>query len=239
MEKLGIHYHFIDAEWSYTDPAISTLEIVFEKHKHTIFVPTISVRRSDAERRLTELLNLLSSYENIQPCLVAGNPAYLTANEAMRNPIELIERYAKIISKIYDGAIYIGCERIESKVNHLTKLYRAIPYYVYSKNTLKRIVNQLDQDVAIYIPVLSDDATQETLDSALAYIRRRTSRGMESIDPMGMIGDYIFILDCMDDALNEILKIRSILVFHTFNESLKVIHSTLHRILKLIYYHHA
>lgn len=167
---MGVKKHFIDAEWATTDPRFSELSVLLEDQRDVTLVVTISVRRSDAEERVKEFIVMSQSYENIQPCLVPGNPAYLSPHEACKNSVKLMEEYAKMIRQTYEGTMYLGCEKIEKVSARIAKLFNATLFYVYRKSMIDSFLSLSDKGLAaIYTPVIVNGPN----DAAKSYVARR------------------------------------------------------------------
>ncbi len=170
LNSIGIRKHFIDSEWVSTDPRFSELSTLLEEQRGVTLVVTISVRRSDVDRRVKDFIEMSQSYDNIQPCLVPGNPAYLSPHELCKNSIRLIEEYARIIRRVYDDVMYIGCEKIEKASVHIAELFNMTLFYVYRRSRLEEFLSLVDKGfAAVYTPVTVDGLN----DAAKCYIARR------------------------------------------------------------------
>lgn len=234
LSSIGVREHFIDAEWASTDPRFSDLSILLEEQKDITLVVTISVRRSDAETRVKEFIEMSQSYSNIQPCLVPGNPAYLSPHESCRNSIKLIEEYAKMIRRRYDGTMYVGCEKIEKVSARMAKLFKITLFHVYKKSKLEEyLLLSNGEFIAIYTPVVVDGLD----DAVKSYIIRRL--GVNRSDDNDLTEDVIgeYILPLTDDntrVLRHLTRQQIMLVIYPFSSSVSEIRRTFRKIVRLV-----
>lgn len=196
LSSIGVREHFIDAERSSTDPKFPELSILLEGQRDVTLVVTISVRRFDAEIRVKDFIKMSQSYDNIRVCLVPGNPAYLSPRELCKNSIRLIEEYAKMIRQVYDGVMYLGCEKIEKASARIAELFNATLFHVYRRSKLKEFLSLSSEGfAAVYAPVILNDLN----DAARSYMARRL--GLNNFDgkfTKHAINEYILSLtnDC-------------------------------------------
>ncbi|MEM3884545.1 MAG: hypothetical protein QXG77_02390 [Nitrososphaerota archaeon] len=233
LSSIGIREHFIDAEWSNTDPNFPDLSILLEGQRDVTLVVTISVRRSDVERRVKDFIDMAQSYDNIQPCLVPGNPAYLSPHEVCKNSIKLMEEHAKTIRRAYDGVMYLGCEKIEKASACIAELFNATLFYVYKRSKLKEYFSLSNERfAAIYTPVIVDGLNE----AAKSYIARRL--GLNNFDgnfTKHAIDEYVLSLtnDCIH-VLKCFRRQYATLVIHPFSNFTSEIEKVFGKIRALI-----
>ncbi|PUA32946.1 MAG: hypothetical protein B9J98_03420 [Candidatus Terraquivivens tikiterensis] len=218
LSSIGVRKHFIDAEWASTDPMPSDLQPILEEQRNVTLVATISVRRSDAERRVNEFVRIVQSYTNLQPCLVPGNPAYLSQHELCKNPIRLIEAYARAIRRVYDGTMYLGCENIERASARIAGLFNMTLFHVYRRSMLEAFLSLPSEGgTAIYTPVVVDAIN----DMVKSYVARR---GMVN-DPGDCLPKHVideYVLSLSDEGfrvLDYLRRRRALLVVQPFTDS--------------------
>ncbi|MCL7387876.1 MAG: hypothetical protein LZ159_04110 [Thaumarchaeota archaeon] len=218
LSSIGIREHFIDAEWASTDPRFSDLSILLEEQKDVTLVVTISVRRSDADMRVKEFIEMAQSYSNLQPCLVPGNPAYLSQQELCKNSIKLIEEYARRIRRTYDGTMYLGCEKIEKASARIARLLNMRLFHVYRRSKLEYFLSLADEGfTAIYTPVILDSPNA----AAKSYVARRLGANNPDGGFMGQsINEYVLSLTGDGTDILEYLRRRCVtLVIQPFSNS--------------------
>ncbi len=232
LSSIGVEMHFIDAEWASTDPTPPSLFPLLEEQRNVTLVLTISVRRSDAENRIKELINMVQSYHNLQPCLVPGNPAYLSPYELCKNSVKLIEDYAKTIRKIYDGVMYIGCEKFEKASARISKHFSMTMFHLYRRSRLNEFLSfSSEGSIAIYTPVILDNLS----DTAKSYIARRVvANNSEGDFTKHAIDEYMLSLTNSDTYILEYLgRRRVMLVIQPFSNSMLEIQKVFREIERL------
>jgi len=229
LSSIGIEKHFIDAEWASTDPRFSDLSILLEEQRDVTLVVTISVRRSDADMRVKEFIEMSQSYSNLQPCLVPGNPAYLSPHELCKNSIKLIEEYVRKIRRTYDGTMYVGCEKIEKASARIAGLYNMTLFHVYRRSKLEDFLSLADERLtAIYTPVILDNLNA----AARSYVARRLGANDPDSDFMKhAINEYV--LSLANDGVHILKHLRRrcvTLVIQPFSNSVLTIQEVFRRV---------
>ncbi len=182
----GIDLFVIDSERMSDDFSVSIIAELFEladEVEGPVVVPTVPVRRSDFDGRMRELLECLSGVERGGLCLVAGNPHYLSVEEAGRRAgLLLMEAVGYARSRLGDGLIMVGTENVESVALRCCLRYRCLPFFLLDEGVVEMALSfrsVLDVPVAVYVPFfIGDGLTREAYDALLAYAsrRRRMSR---------------------------------------------------------------
>jgi len=99
--------------------------------KDQLVVPTVPVRRSDYEERIREFVESLAGSSRAGLCIVAGNPHYLSEEEAARRagPL-LMEAAALSRARLGDLPIMVGTENVESAALKCCMRHRCMPFFL-------------------------------------------------------------------------------------------------------------
>ena len=200
----------IDSERTQDDFSVSDIaELVrlAEDVEGPIVVPTIPVRRSDYEERMREVVESLADSSRAGLCIVAGNPHYLSEEEAARRagPL-LMEAAALSRAKLGDMPIMVGTENVESAALKCCLRHRCTPFFLLDEgveNVVKSYRSVLDVPVAVYAPFfVGDGLSREAEETMLAYASRRrrlsvivknSGNSHEALKRLMLIGDKSMI----------------------------------------------
>jgi hypothetical protein len=130
----GLDLFVIDSERAQDDFSVSDIaELVrlAEDVEGPIVVPTVPVRRSDYEERIQEFVESLAGSSRAGLCIVAGNPHYLSEEEAARRagPL-LMEAAALSRARLGDLPIMVGTENVESAALKCCMRHRCMPFFL-------------------------------------------------------------------------------------------------------------
>jgi hypothetical protein len=206
----GLDLFVIDSEGAQDDFSVSDIaELVrlAEDVEGPTVVPTIPVRRSDYEERIREFVESLAGSSRAGLCIVAGNPHYLSEEEAARRagPL-LMEAAALSRARLGDLPIMVGTENVESAALKCCMRHRCMPFFLLDEgveNFVESYRNFLDVPVAVYAPFfIGDDLSREAEETIMAYASRRrrlsvimknSGNSHEALKRLMLIGDRSMI----------------------------------------------
>ncbi len=154
----GLKYHIIDAEWKMNylhDDEVTDLLEVSDPSATTVL--TYSTRHSYCERNIRQALMGASGFEKFGLCLVAGNAAYLDADERRRPLARTIREAVKTVKKNSESReVWIGTEGVLSLATELATEYALTPFLLLDKSlesNLQWLRNHgFTGDFAVYVP---------------------------------------------------------------------------------------
>jgi hypothetical protein len=154
----GLKYHIVDAEWKMNylhDDEVTDLLEISDPSITTIL--TYSTRHSYCERNMRQAWTGASGFEKFGFCLVAGNAAYLDADERRRPLARTICEAAKTVRKnCEDREVWIGTEGVLRLATRLAIEYRLTPFFLLDRSLKPNIQLLKDRgftgDFAVYVP---------------------------------------------------------------------------------------
>ncbi|MDJ0270615.1 MAG: hypothetical protein NXY59_08750 [Aigarchaeota archaeon] len=198
LAPYGFSIHVIDSEKMGDDIPLHVFDSLLRYDEENggglISVLTLPVRRCDFEERFQGVLEILRSHESGGLCLVAGNPAYLSEDEARRLAgrllIDAVKRAKEVLG---DRLIMVGSENMVAPAIEAARRFRAIPFALLNgadDYEIRLLSKEAAIPVAVYAPfyigkTLGGDA--ETRLTAYALRRRKLrSDAAPSANPAGM-----------------------------------------------------
>ena len=154
----GLKYHIVDAEWKMSylhDDEVTDLLEISDPSITTIL--TYSTRHSYCERNMRQAWTGALGFEKFGFCLVAGNAAYLDADERRRPLARTICEAVKTIKKNCEGReVWIGTEGVLRLATELAIKYDLTPFLLFDKSLESNIESLKDHgftgDFAVYVP---------------------------------------------------------------------------------------
>jgi hypothetical protein len=154
----GLKYHIVDAEWKMSylhDDEVTDLLEISDPSITTIL--TYSTRHSYCERNLRQAWTGASGFEKFGFCLVAGNAAFLDADERRRPLARTICEAVKTIKKNCEGReVWVGTEGVLRLATELAIKYDLTPFLLFDKSLESNIESLRDhgftRDFAVYVP---------------------------------------------------------------------------------------
>lgn len=153
----GLKYHVIDAEWKMNyllDDEVADLLRVSEEKVTTIL--TYSTRHSYCERNIRQAIVGASGFEKFGLCLVAGNAAFLDADERRRPLARTFREAVKLVRKKWEqGEVWIGMEGVPRLATELAGEYDLTPFLLFDRNLESNIHTLEDHGIrrfAVYVP---------------------------------------------------------------------------------------
>ena len=154
----GLKYHIVDAEWKMSylhDDEVTDLLEISDPSITTIL--TYSTRHSYCERNMRQAWTGASGFEKFGFCLVAGNAAFLDADERRRPLARTICEAVKTIEKNCEGReVWIGTEGVLHLATELAIKYDLTPFLLLDKSLESNIESLRDHgftgDFAVYVP---------------------------------------------------------------------------------------
>lgn len=154
----GLKYHIVDAEWKMNylhDDEVTDLLEISDPSITTIL--TYSTRHSYCERNMRQAWTGASGFDKFGFCLVAGNAAYLDADERRRPLARTICEAVKIVKKnCEDREVWIGTEGVLRLATELAIENGLTPFLLFDKSLESNIQSLRDRgftgDFAVYVP---------------------------------------------------------------------------------------
>jgi hypothetical protein len=154
----GLGYHIIDSEWKMNylhDDEVADLLRVSDSNVTTIL--TYSTRHSYCERNIRQATIGASGFEKFGLCLVAGNAAYLDADERRRPLARTVREAVKSVRKnCGDREVWIGTEGVLRLASELVVEYDLTPFLLFDKSLESNVRSLRDRGFtggfAIYVP---------------------------------------------------------------------------------------
>jgi hypothetical protein len=154
----GLKYHIVDAEWKMSylhDDEVTDLLEISDPSITTIL--TYSTRHSYCERNMRQAWTGASGFEKFGFCLVAGNAAYLDADERRRPLARTIREAVKTVKKnCEDREVWIGTEGVLSLATELAIECGLTPFLLFDRSLESNIQSLRDRgfrgNFAVYVP---------------------------------------------------------------------------------------
>jgi hypothetical protein len=154
----GMKYHVVDAEWKMNylhDDEVAELLRISDASITTIL--TYSTRHSYCERNIRQARIGAAGFDRLGLCLVAGNSAYLDADERRRPLAKTIREAVKTVKRdCEDREVWIGTEGVLRLASELAIEHKLTPFLLFDKNLESNIQYLGDRgftgDFAIYVP---------------------------------------------------------------------------------------
>jgi len=154
----GLKYHVVDAEWKMNylhDDEVTELLRMSDPSITTIL--TYSTRHSYCERNIRQARIGATGFERFGLCLVAGNAAYLDADERRRPLARTIREAVKTVKRdCEDGEVWIGTEGVLRLASELAVEHSLTPFLLFDRSLESNIQYLRDHgftgDFAIYVP---------------------------------------------------------------------------------------
>lgn len=171
----------VDSERSVDDLRPSQIDAVLELSDSLggpLVVPTVPVRRCDADALLEEYLRLLQRRENLGLCVVAGNPAYLSSEDASKRPGRLLWRACRLAADSLGGRLLLlGTESVESVSARICSSLAATPFLLLDLSAgeeVEAFSKASGRPVAVYAPFyIGDGLPEPALGTVVSYASRR------------------------------------------------------------------
>jgi len=154
----GLKYHVVDAEWKINylhDDEVTDLLEVSDPSVTTIL--TYSTRHSYCERNIRQARMGASGFQKFGLCLVAGNAAYLDADERRRPLAKTVREAVKTVKREReDREVWIGTEGVLRLATELAIEYELTPFLLFDRSLESNIQSLRDRgfagDFAVYVP---------------------------------------------------------------------------------------
>ncbi len=154
----GLKYHIVDAEWKMNylhDDEVTDLLEISDPSITTLL--TYSTRHSYCERNMRQAWTGASGFDKFGFCLVAGNAAYLDADERRRPLARTICEAVKTVKKnCEDREVWIGTEGVLRLATELAIEHELTPFMLFDKSLESNIQSLRDRgftgDFAVYVP---------------------------------------------------------------------------------------
>lgn len=220
--EVGCSLHVIDSEREVDDVRLGDYDRLLayceELGDGPIPVLTLPVRRSDFEARFAEALEILSSHKRGGLCLVAGNPAYLSEDEAARPPGRLLlEAARRARERLREGLLMMGTENVRRYAAEAAKDYGATPFILLDRmieDEVRWFSGISSAPVAIYAPLmLGAEAGIEAGKTLLSYALRRRNiqallrNGWSGHDPRSLVSQ-VALLGEVEEARRRVRQLR-------------------------------
>ena len=179
----GLKYHVVDAEWKMNylhDDEVTDLLEISDPSITTIL--TYSTRHSYCERNIRQARIGASGFEKFGICLVAGNAAYLDADERRRPLARTIREAVKLVRKdCKDREVWIGTEGVLGLAAELAAEYELTPFLLLDRSLESNVKSLRDSgftgDFSIYVPFYISTNRRRVLHDVLyrlsGYMLRR------------------------------------------------------------------
>lgn len=181
--RSGLKYHVIDAEWKMNyllDDEVARLLEASAPKLSTIL--TYSTRHSYCERNMRQALLGASGFDRFGLCSVAGNAAYLDADEHRRPLARTIREAVKFVKRNCENReIWIGTEGVLHLATSLAVEQGLTAFLLLDRNLESNIHFLRDQgikgDLAVYVPYYISKNPRRVLHDVLyrlsGYLLRR------------------------------------------------------------------
>ncbi|MEM0349232.1 MAG: hypothetical protein QXE96_04035 [Candidatus Caldarchaeum sp.] len=187
LARLGYRYLVLDSERAVDDLSLRDFEELVSVCKLLGFpepVITIPVRRGDCWERLGAVVDVVSRDGFGGVCLVAGNSAYLTREEASQKPGKLLLEAAEVFRrKCRFNLLMVGTERVEKTAAKIAANHRAIPVMLMTPNIVEetRLYSHNGLRRAVYVPYyFGEELPRDVAEKVHAYVSRRV--GDKNVD---------------------------------------------------------
>jgi len=184
LARLGYSIHVIDSERVLDDIGLQTYDDLLsyseENETRLTTVITIPVRRVDFEQRFYESLEIVKNHRLAGICIVAGNPAYLDAEDLAKPSGKLlVNACGEARRKLGHGRlIMVGTEHVVKPAVKAVKLYGAVPLALLNgyelMNEIRIIREAAETEIAIYAPYyIGEEIPEKAWSQLTAYALRR------------------------------------------------------------------
>ncbi len=150
-----------------------------------VIVPTVPVRRGDFGSLLPQFLEILSRRESMGLCIVAGNPAYLSAEEASVRPGRLLWSACRAAGEVLNGRLMLlGTENVENVSRRICTSLGCTAFLLLDEGVegeVRRFAGSSPRRVAVYAPFYIGDGIPEGAGRVLVSYARRRKRLVEAL----------------------------------------------------------
>lgn len=148
-------------------------------------VPTVPVRRGDFNTLLPGYLEILSRRDSMGLCIVAGNPAYLGAEEASVRPGRLLWSACMAVERVLNGRLMLlGTENVERISRQICASTGCTPFLLLDEGVeeeVRRFADSSPRGVAVYAPFYIGDGVPGEAERVLVSYARRRKRLVEAL----------------------------------------------------------
>lgn len=179
--SIGFDVIVLDSERVVDDPHPADVEAAARFSEDVggpVIVPTVPVRRGDFSSLLPRYLEILSRRDSMGLCIVAGNPAYLSAEEASIRPGRLLWAACSAAREVLNGRLMLlGTENVENVSRRICSSLGCTAFLLLDEGVeveASRFVNSSPRGVAVYAPFyIGDGVSGEAERILVSYARRR------------------------------------------------------------------
>ncbi|MCS7145372.1 MAG: hypothetical protein RMJ28_07145 [Nitrososphaerota archaeon] len=180
--EAGVEVVVLDSERAVDDLKPADVEAAAEYSDAVggpVVAPTIPVRRSDFGSLLPSYLEALSRRRRMGLCIVAGNPAYLSVEEASVRPGRLLWFACRVASRVLNGRpLLLGTENVEGVSRRICSSLGCTAFLLLDEGVEDeaRTFAELSRGgVAVYAPFfIGEDGVSKNVERVLvSYARRR------------------------------------------------------------------
>lgn len=207
MYRLGYRYIVVDSETEEKDLSLKEFEELVRLCKGLGFpepVLTVPVRRTDGFQRLNECSEIIESSGFGGVCLVAGNPAYLTPDEAKKNSSKLMEHAAALFrSRCPFRLLMVGTENLMKPSNVIARKYTAVPVMLLTPQTPQesKIYNGNTVSKAVYAPFyVGENPPNHVKEKVRSYVSRRNAASLDYHSYV-LVGEIGYMAEKLRDLL--------------------------------------
>ena len=181
-EKTKLHYHVLDSERVEHYVRRDEIPRLISNTKKLRTLLTLSARHRYSTKYLDEIALQLRRTKRLGLNLVAGNPQYLSMDEAKSRPADVLTHLTVATRKLLpDCEIFIGTEGLLKLSTSLAKEYDLKPFFLLDRSLnhdLLKVLNEIPKgETAVYTPYLvseqGEKIAQEILTLLGPYIVRR------------------------------------------------------------------
>jgi len=178
---VGVDCLVVDSERSLDDLRPSDVAEAVRRSESIggpLVVPTVPVRRNDFENLFQEYLEELQGLEAAGLCLVAGNPAYLSSEEASRRPGSLLRFACREAKRVLgDRPLLLGTENVEAVSRRICREVGCTPFLLLDvgvEDEACGFSSVSGGGVAVYAPFyIGVGVPEEASRVLISYARRR------------------------------------------------------------------
>lgn len=176
-----IDFFVIDSERVCDDVSVDDLAelvVLAEEVDGPVVVPTVPVRRSDYPDRMRDIIDVVAGSGRAGLCIVAGNPHYLSFEEAGVRAAPLLLEAAEVSrSRLGNKLVLVGTENVESVAMKCCMRYKCVPFFLLDdgvESVVESYRSVLDVPVAVYAPFfVGNGFGKDVAETMLAYASRR------------------------------------------------------------------
>ncbi|MEM0382429.1 MAG: hypothetical protein QW059_05030 [Nitrososphaerota archaeon] len=155
-----------------------------------VIIPTLPVRRSDSNSLLAGYIKVLSRRESMGICIVAGNPAYLSVEEASVRPGRLLWNACGAVEGVLNGRpMLLGTENVERVSKRICRSLGFTPFLLLDEGVeemARGFAEYAGRGVAVYAPFFIGDGVAGGVESVLISYARRRKRLARALDGGGV-----------------------------------------------------